>query len=176
MAGVWLLAACKRILLAAGLSILIVTFLAGFAFTGLSVESPFETGPAEREQMRLAAAYRAWYIVNAVERLERAERQGPAELARAEELEARYFSLHLRAVNNRLASARAIDQAAKWYGPRLGWKAMMDGRTTAECRAANGKNFRADREPLIGWPGSVHPHCRCVPVAPFLGAPLLPSV
>ena len=52
----------------------------------------------------------------------------------------------------------------------VGWKAVMDSRTSAECAAANGKNFPADRPPVIGWPGAVHPHCRCVPTKPYAGA------
>lgn len=176
MTGAWLIAACRRILIAAGVSLAIITFLIGFAFTRIGIETPFEVGPAEKEQMRLAAAYRAYYIVNAVDRLEKAEKQGADALARAEQAEAHYFALHLRAVSNRLTSARMVDQAARRWGDLLGWKAVMDNRTTAECRAANGRNFHATREPLIGWPGAVHPHCRCFPVGPFPGAPVIPSV
>lgn len=49
----------------------------------------------------------------------------------------------------------------------LGWKAQMDDRTTAECRAADGKNWILERPPKIGLPGTVHVHCRCQPVPPY---------
>lgn len=177
LTGVALVAACKKILVAAGVSAVIIGFLVLYAFTSVPAhESPFPAGPAEEEQIRLGAAYRAWYIVNAVRRLERAEAKGPEAFVKAREREAQFFQWHLRAMHNRVNSAAAVDDAAGRYGLLLGWRAVMDVRTTLECRAANGKNFRADKEPVIGWPGSVHPHCRCVPVGPFPGAPVIPAL
>lgn len=177
LTGTALIIAARKALAVYGVSILIVAFLLAYAMSGFSPnESPFPAGSAEDEQSRLAAAYRAWYIVNAVRRLEMAEAKGREALSKAEGLEARYFHLHLRAVHNRIDAARQIDVASVRWGALLGWRAVMDARTTLECRAANGKNFRADREPVIGWPGAVHPDCRCIPVAPYPGARLLPSV
>jgi hypothetical protein len=43
----------------------------------------------------------------------------------------------------------------------------MDERTTGECRSAHKGNFNALRQPSIGWPGTVHPHCRCRVVEPW---------
>lgn len=70
----------------------------------------------------------------------------------------------------------AVDMAALQHGLLLGWYAHHDDRTTPECADADGKNFRADAMPLIGYPGTVHgSSCRCTPGAPFPGAPELPS-
>jgi len=90
--------------------------------------------------------------------------------------ETRYFGMHRDAIWSRAKAAMAIDMAALDYGMLLGWYAHRDDRTTPECRDADGKNFRADAMPLIGYPGTVHGGtCRCTPGAPFPGAPLLPS-
>lgn len=77
------------------------------------------------------------------------------------------FNQHMEAGRNRHQKARAVDRAARRYGPNLGWHARMDARTSEECRQANGRNFDAGRIPSIGYPGTVHPHCRCKPGRPF---------
>lgn len=173
LTGMALILACRKILAALGISILIITFLAAYAFSRLPEPQTITSGPLEEHERQLAAAYRAWYILNAVERLEKAEAEGPEALARAEAMEAHYFRLHLRAVQNRIETAAVVDDAVKHWGDLLGWRAVMDSRTTAECRAANGKNFRASVPPAIGYPGAVHPSCRCVPTAPYRGAPVI---
>ena len=90
--------------------------------------------------------------------------------------ETRYFGQHHDAMWSRAKAAMAVDMAALEYGLLLGWYTHLDDRTTPECAAANGKNFRADVMPLIGYPGTVHgSSCRCRPGAPFTGAPTLPS-
>lgn len=89
--------------------------------------------------------------------------------------ERRYFAQHLDAIRNRAQAAMNVDMAALAYGPLLGWNTVRDSRTSAECRAADGKNFRADAQPLIGWPGAVHPHCRCYAGPARIGARMLPS-
>jgi hypothetical protein len=58
----------------------------------------------------------------------------------------------------------------------VGWHAKLDGRTSPECRAADGANFPANRPPSIGWPGAVHPSCRCRPGAPHAQGRLLDSI
>jgi hypothetical protein len=89
--------------------------------------------------------------------------------------ERRYFGMHRDAIWSRAQAAMAVDMAALQYGLLLGWHTHRDDRTTPECLAADGKNFRADSMPLIGFPGATHSKCRCKPVAPYPGAPLLPS-
>lgn len=114
---------------------------------------------ASGESSNLEATYRAQYVLAASRRLQAASRLGKFEEAlRAER---RYFNQHLEAVQNRRNSASAVDRAVIRYGDELGWYAKMDSRTSAECRAANGKNFYASKMPPIGYPGAVHPHCRC---------------
>lgn len=90
--------------------------------------------------------------------------------------EQRFYNQHLLAVWKRAQAAAAVDTAASRHGLLLGWYAVKDRRTSPECRAADGKNFRADQMPLIGYPGAVHPHCRCRPGRAHWGARLLPSV
>jgi hypothetical protein len=89
--------------------------------------------------------------------------------------ERRYFSQHLDAMWNRAKAAAQVDSAAMTYGNLLGWNTVLDGHTSPECRAADGKNFEATDQPLIGWPGAVHPHCRCYPGPAHAGARMLPS-
>ena len=90
--------------------------------------------------------------------------------------ETRYFGQHRDAIWSRAKAAMAVDMAALEHGLLLGWYTHLDDRTTPDCAAANGKNFRADAMPLIGYPGTVHGStCRCTPGAPFPGAPMLPS-
>jgi hypothetical protein len=95
-------------------------------------------------------------------------------LDRALEKERRYFDQHLGAERGRREAAARVDRVAKRSGlTTLGWHAQMDDRTTAECRAANGHNFDVTRPPSIGYPGAVHPSCRCRPGPPFAGEPLV---
>jgi SPP1 gp7 family putative phage head morphogenesis protein len=157
-------------------------------------------GPAQLIEHDLAAAWLAMFLTISTERLTIAVaadatapgapppneygRQTPGQAEeRAREAEARYFQRHLYAEGRRLRSAALVDMAARLNGDRegleqatlLGWRAVIDGRTTPECRQAHGKNFRADRIPDIGWPGAVHIHCRCSAGPAIPGAPLIPS-
>lgn len=108
------------------------------------------------------ALKRGWFAVNALKRLAKAEDK------RAQmQSERRYFKAHQDAQARRRVVSEQVDAAANRYGPLLGWRAQMDERTTGECRNANGRNFRADHRPAIGYPGTVHPHCRCEITAPY---------
>lgn len=108
------------------------------------------------------ALKRGWFAVNSLKRLIAADDRR-AQLGS----EKRYFKAHTDAQAKRKAISGQVDAAAERYGPVLGWRAQMDERTTSECRSANGRNFRADRRPTIGYPGTVHPHCRCEITAPY---------
>lgn len=114
--------------------------------------------------------YRAAYIRSATLRVYEDTRKGKT-LEEATETEKRFFRLHVVAQQNRMDAAKLVDLAAQKHGPLLGWYAKMDARTSAECRAANGKNFDPLVPPAIGYPGSVHPDCRCKPGRPFKGKP-----
>lgn len=138
-------------------------------------------GPAQTIEERDAAAWLALYLVAAVLRLGEAATAGAAALEEAKLAEERFFELHLRAEERRMRAAALVDMASHLNTDReprdlLGWRAVIDAKTTPECRAANGCNFRADRMPAIGWPGSVHRACRCSAGPPVPGAPLLPSI
>jgi hypothetical protein len=89
--------------------------------------------------------------------------------------EQNYQAQHVRATALRLQAAGRVDGAAMTYGDLLGWYSTPDRNCTPECRDADGKNFRASRPPLIGYPGTTHANCRCAPGKPFAGAPELPS-
>ena len=100
-------------------------------------------------------------------------RTARAALAEALPRERRYFGQHIEAAWNRARAAAQVDQAYQTYGGLLGWYTVLDRHTSRECRAANRGNFWIDAPPAIGWPGSVHPHCRCYPGAPVPGGRML---
>ena len=75
-----------------------------------------------------------------------------------------------------MQAAMNTDMASWSYGDLLGWYTVRDARTSAECLAADGRNFSASAPPLIGYPGAVHPHCRCYPGPAHPGGRMLPSV
>ena len=136
-------------------------------------------GPATGTTARLNLIRRAQFLVNSAVRLSAdlsrvASGEQPAtSLLDAIARERRYYGQHMMATWNRMRAAAAVDTAVMDYGPLLGWYAVMDAATSPECRRANRHNFRADVMPRIGYPGAVHPHCRCLPGPPIPGAPLL---
>lgn len=138
------------------------------------------SGPASLSVIRENHLRRAQFAVSAARRLTSAilsarARGGTARSAIADALpaERRYFGQHIEAAWTRARAAAQVDSAYQAYGPLLGWYSLRDSRTSAECRAAHGGNFRVDNPPAIGWPGSVHPHCRCYPGVPVPGARML---
>jgi hypothetical protein len=153
---------------------------------GVAMQSPPPVtgvvGAASAQTSRQNLLRRAQFVLSAGKRLAQDIRQARAQgkpvtqavqdgLAR----ERRYYAAHTAAIWNRAVAAGKTDMAAMEHGPLLGWLARLDAKVSAECRKASGKNFYADRMPEIGFPGAVHPSCRCEPVAPWPGAPLLPS-
>lgn len=137
-------------------------------------------GAAQREVIRINNVRRAAFIVAASQRAMAEVRalmgRGMSEteaLARVQQSETRYFLQHVQASTNRVQAATKIDALAERYGEVLGWYAVNDKATTAECRYANGKNFSALYPPKIGWPGVVHVNCRCLPGPPHRRARML---
>lgn len=137
-------------------------------------------GPASRNTSRLNLLRRAQFAVSAGRRLASDIRDArahgrPVTQALADGLarERRYYGQHKTAMWQRSKASGAVDMAWLEHGDLLGWLAVMDSRTSAECRAASGRNFRASVMPSIGYPGAVHPHCRCMPVAPWPGGKML---
>jgi hypothetical protein len=112
---------------------------------------------------------RASYLVNASRRASAAYQTGGIEsLRQAYEREKTYWAQHKAAAQRRTEAAARVGEAMEHYSSvRLGWYAQLDERTSPECRQAHGANFDPNRIPAIGYPGSVHPHCRCHPGAPF---------
>ncbi len=146
----------------------------------LDLELP--RGPARRHEDEMACAWLALYVIAACRRLAKAALLGEAALAQAWQREQVWFQAQKRAEERRLRAATLQDMTAVMNSDRpgaeqglLGWRAVIDGATTPECRWANGKNFRADRMPLIGFPGAVHPRCRCSAGPMVPGAALIPS-
>ncbi len=174
LAGLALLLAVRKALFDADVDEVTVDFLSALA------SSPVETvvgpyGPALGTEVRLLPAYRGWYIANAARRLTR----NPLRLEHPQTTEVRFWWLHRAASANRVKRSGQVDTVSRLIGapnapaPLLGWQSVLDDKTTPDCRWASGRNFRADRRPPLGWPGTVHPKCRCRAVPPFPGAPTM---
>jgi hypothetical protein len=139
-------------------------------------------GPASLATSRQNLIRRAQFAVASARRLQRVivsarshGRTARQALEAGVAAERRYYGQHLAAIWGRATAAAQVDSAAASYGNILGWNTVHDAKTSAECKAADGKNFYADIMPLIGFPGAVHPHCRCYPGPPYKGARMLPS-
>lgn len=130
-------------------------------------------GPAQRYVITMNQLRNAAYVYTSAQRI-RSEISSGMSREDAEEREQHYFRMHLHAVSQRQHAANRIDGLAMQHGDILGWYAVPDAKTTAECRAANGKNFRATIPPVIGWPGIVHTNCRCYPGPPWPRGRMLP--
>jgi hypothetical protein len=137
-------------------------------------------GPATAQVARLNLIRRAQFLVASARRLTAvitaavSRGQSPAAaLAAAAGDERRWYGQHLAAGWGRQRAAAQADSAAMTWGPVLGWYTTVDAKTSLECWRADRHNFRADAMPAIGFPGMVHPGCRCMPGAPFPGAPMI---
>lgn len=160
------------------------------AVAALSVSWPREamtgTGPAQRWAVRANLARRASFFLAAARRVHAAivaarSKGEPATGAVRDALatEKRFMSQHVAASAQRVKAASAVDKMVAAHGNLLGWQATLDARCSPGCAEASGKNFRADRPPVIeghpAFPGMVHgASCRCRPVPPFKGAEVLP--
>lgn len=105
--------------------------------------------------------YRSAFLINSSRRVHEAGENGDQQLAK----ERGYWNAHIAASNRRMIMAARVEEESK-KGPKnalLGWYATLDERTSPECRAADGRNFYPTKPPVIGYPGSVHLYCRCVP-------------
>lgn len=139
-------------------------------------------GPASLAMIRANTLRRAQFVVASAMRLTRDIREARSRgtsvasaLAGGITRERRYFGQHVAAMWTRAQAGAKVDSAAGLYGPLLGWHTVRDARTSPDCLAADRHNFWADAVPLIGYPGAVHPHCRCEPSKPYPGARILPS-
>lgn len=105
--------------------------------------------------------FRAAYIVAAAQRLD-ADLKRKLPLRQALAKEKIYQRQHEKARRNRQETATQIQKQAKTWGPLLGWyRDPLSEHSESECRDAHGHNFYANEGTVIGFPGSVHPHCHC---------------
>jgi hypothetical protein len=139
-------------------------------------------GPASLNMARLNLLRRAQFAVSAARRITAAlvsaqsRGQGLTDAFRtAVASERRYYGQHLAALWGRAKAAAQVDTAAASHGRLLGWNMVTGPNTSPECLAAGRRNFLADQMPLIGYPGAVHPGCRCWPGRPWPGAGILAS-
>lgn len=139
-------------------------------------------GEAGRQVARVNMLRRAQFTVSAAHRLsdditQAHSRRQPVQpaLDAGVQREKRYYGMHLVATWARTRAGAQVDSAVMEHGRLVGWHATVDAMTSKECLAANGKNFYAGHMPVIGYPGAVHPRCRCQPGRPFPGGQILPS-
>lgn len=126
-------------------------------------------------------ARRAAYICNAAFRMQRELDSGvsPAEALKHEQ---RNFALHEQARRGRLDAEAQVQVAADFFGQRehdgtlVGWYLNPLLNNEAECIAANGHNFYAEKGTVIGLPGAVHNNCGCYAGPPWTGAALVDDV
>lgn len=119
--------------------------------------------------------YRAAYILNASRRIQADLKQGkPLRVALSDE--SLHYRQHEQARRGRLDAAARVTKAAKMFGPLLGWYLNPLLNNEAECIAANGHNFYAHEGTVIGFPGSVHPHCGCKAGPPIPGAAMVNDI
>jgi len=139
-------------------------------------------GDAGRQMARQNLLRRAQFTVSAAHRLSddvsraiSAHQSIVTAISSGLDRERRFYGQHLVAIWGRQRAGAQVDSAAMLHGRMLGWHTVRDAKTSKECLAADGKNFYADHVPLIGYPGAVHPNCRCQPGAPFPHGAILPS-
>ena len=126
-------------------------------------------GVASKQAQLAELYYRAAYILAASRRISRSVANGSS-LEEAVSAEKTYQAAHESARKARLTSAHNIDVAAEQYGVPtddgkahwLGWYLGGANTHTVACDHADGRNFRTDKRPVIGWPGTVHYGCRCM--------------
>lgn len=119
-------------------------------------------GPAASWNAGTEITRRAEYLVEAARRL--------ADPEHSIERERQHLARHLAAQDRRAEAAERVDEVTGRVGGVVGWYALLDARTTPECRAAHGTNFNAAKPPVIGYPGTPHGGtCRCRPGPPHRG-------
>jgi SPP1 gp7 family putative phage head morphogenesis protein len=104
---------------------------------------------------------RALYLLRSAQRMSRSLTNG-VDSVTAIRAERPNLDRSTEAARRRDRAAVAVDAAAE-ISPWIEWVSIMDGNTTPDCRAMNGKIFTLDEPPAIGFPGAVHPACRCEP-------------
>jgi len=130
---------------------------------------------AAGQTARAELGMRARYILAAAKRITASVGHG-SNLFDALHTERRHLDSHLAAQRNRAQAAQAVDVLAQQH-TWLRWQAVLDERTTPDCRQLSGQVFTVDQpltDPTTGrptWPGSQHVHCRCFPAPAFESTP-----
>lgn len=125
--------------------------------------------------------FRAAYLANAAQRIQRSLNSGLSERD-AMRAEAPFYRMHEEARRGRLNSAAQVQRAAEMFGQRdergtlVGWYLNPLLNNDPECIRANGHNFYAEEGTVIGLPGSVHNRCGCYAGTPHYGAALVNDV
>lgn len=114
-----------------------------------------------REVRDNEAYYRAAYVMHAAHRINASLKSGHT-LGEAITIERPNTRAHEQARRNRLEVAVRMQRLADQFGPLLGWYRDPTSDSETECVVADGHNFDAVLGTVIGFPGSVHPHCHCV--------------
>lgn len=122
-------------------------------------------GPV-REVRDQETFYRAAYVVNAAARIHASMSSGQT-LKQAVSTERPNTRAHEQARRNRLNTAVEMQRLSDLFGPLLGWYRDPLSDSESECVQADGHNFDPAVGTVIGFPGSVHPHCRCVAGPPI---------
>ena len=135
-------------------------------------------GPATATVVRMNLIRRAMFVAASIFRLAGDDRlmQAGAGAGYWEDgltRERGFYGQQLIAGWNREKASAAVDSASMEHGRLLGWYTTTDRKTSPECRMADRSNFYADQMPAIGYPGMVHPNCRCQPGPPFPGARIM---
>lgn len=112
--------------------------------------------------------YRAAYVINAARRISDGLSKGE-KVGKVYTDELRNYDMHEQARTGRLDAASRLGAAVAEHGNLLGWYLDPELNNEIECIRANGNNFYANRPPIIGLPGLVHPRCGCFGGAPHFG-------
>lgn len=144
--------------------------------SGLKAIAGKDSGAAVRRAAReQEVVSRAAYLVRATRRMKAAyATKDKATIAAATEREKVLKAAHLAAQTERTAAASEVARQVKGLKPDRkgeilrGWYAEEDGSPDV-CRTADGRNFNALVRPAIGYPGGVHPNCKCTSGKPHAG-------
>ena len=109
---------------------------------------------------RPANPYDVAFLIASARRITAAMSKGKTP-TQAGAVEKTYIGQHDDANDARDQSLLSAQQQMIRGGPTVGWYAHYDKKTSPACRLASGNNFDAMEGTVIGYPGSVHPHCRC---------------
>jgi HK97 family phage prohead protease len=122
-----------------------------------------------------AARAQAAYLVRGSLRVATAYATGDrTTIEKAEKLEQVYRNAHDAAQVQRAEAAEALAENLEISGDEpdtngeilRGWDSEVRACDRG-CQEAHGKNFNALIRPRIGYPGQVHPNCKCRSVAPW---------